>query len=325
MDFRLSAEQQALQEGIRSFCEARVPRDALRRLEDVQGFDRTLWKELADMGVFAARLPSAAGGLGLGAADAVVIFVELGRALVPGPVLWSHLAASLIDGASTGDVVVGGLDLGETAASPYAIEHHAALDVLLCVRADGVYRIDPQQISAEPVAVPFDPLTPIHHAAALPAGARIAGADAARALRLDGTALVAAQMLGIAETTLVLAVAYAKAREQFGRPIGSFQAIKHMLADMFVRQEVARAAVYAAGATIDTPEVGDPWRAVAAAKVTAAEAALRNARACIQIHGGMGYTWEVPAHYYLKRTWVLENTFGTTDAHADRLAEQVAS
>jgi alkylation response protein AidB-like acyl-CoA dehydrogenase len=103
--------------------------------------------------------------------------------------------------------------------------------------------------------------------------------------------------------------------------IGSFQAIKHLLADAFVRQELARAAVYAAGATIDQPEVGSAERAVASAKITAGDAALKNARCCVQVHGGMGYTWEVPAHYYLKRAIVLENAFGTSEEYSERMAE----
>src|SRR5262249_50633943 len=85
--------------------------------------------------------------------------------------------------------------------------------------------------------------------------------------------------------------------------------------------EAARAAVYAAGATLDDPLVGDVALAVASAKIVAGDAALKNARACIQIHGGMGYTWEIPAHYYLKRAWACENLFGTVDEHADRVAE----
>lgn len=175
------------------------------------------------------------------------------------------------------------------------------------------------------VETPLDPLTPIHHVAALPDGERIGGPDDAARLRLVGAALAAAGLLGIAERTQELAVDYAKKREQFGRPIGAFQALKHLCADMFVRQEVARAAAYAAGATLDDPHVGDVARAAAAAKITAGEAALENARACIQVYGGMGYTWEMPCHYYLKRTWVLENAFGTVDEHADRLGESVGA
>jgi alkylation response protein AidB-like acyl-CoA dehydrogenase len=93
---------------------------------------------------------------------------------------------------------------------------------------------------------------------------------------------------------------------------------------MFVRQEVARAAVYAAGATLDDPAVGDLDRAVSSAKITAGEGALRNARSCIQIFGGMGFTWEMPPHYYLKRAWVLASVFGTAEEHEERMAERVA-
>jgi alkylation response protein AidB-like acyl-CoA dehydrogenase len=93
-----------------------------------------------------------------------------------------------------------------------------------------------------------------------------------------------------------------------------------MLAEMFVKQEAARAGAYNAGATLDTPEVADVERAVSAAKLTAGEAAIRNSRSCIQVHGGMGFTWEVMAHFYFKRAWVLENSFGTRDEHAERIA-----
>ncbi len=323
MDFRVSADQQALQQGIRSFCEGRVSIDQLRELEEKRGFDRELWSELAEMGVFGLRLPESRGGVGLGSAEAVLVFAELGRSLVPGPLVWSHLAADLVDGAASGEVVVGGLDLIGAAAQPTLVEHCSDLDVLLLLRADGVQRVDPRQLEARPVAVPLDPLTPLHEVAALPEGERIAGPDVARRLWVEGAALVSAQLLGIAEATLELALDYAKKREQFGSPIGSFQSIKHMLADMFVRQEVARAGVYAAGATLDHPEVGDVERAVAGAKITGGESAMKNARACIQIHGGMGYTWEVPAHYFLKRTWVLESVFGTCDEHCADLAEGV--
>ncbi|MGH7336423.1 MAG: acyl-CoA dehydrogenase family protein, partial [Myxococcota bacterium] len=144
-------------------------------------------------------------------------------------------------------------------------------------------------------------------------------------LRLEGATLAAGQLLGIAEMTQELATDYAKRREQFDRPIGSFQAIKHILADCYTRQEIARATVYAAGATLDDPVVGSVARAVATAKLIAGDAAMKNARACIQVHGGMGYTWEVPAHYYLKRVWVLENAFGDVAEHAERMAEIVAA
>jgi alkylation response protein AidB-like acyl-CoA dehydrogenase len=320
MDFRLSDDQQALREGVRTFCEGRVGIDELRELEQKGVLDQELWGELAEMGVFSLRVAEADGGVGLGAADAVLVFAELGRRLVPGPLVWTHLAAGRVDGAGEGTAVVGGLDLVADEEGPILVEHLEGLDALLVLRADRVELVDARKIDAEPVEVPLDPLTPLHRAKTLPDGERIGDADESARLRLLGAAFSAAQLLGIAETTLELACDYAKKREQFARPIGSFQAVKHLLSDMFVRQEVARAACYAAGVTLDDPAVGDVERAVRGAKLNAGEAALRNARSCIQIHGGMGYTWEVPAHYYLKRTWVLENVFGTSDEHAEALA-----
>jgi alkylation response protein AidB-like acyl-CoA dehydrogenase len=323
VDFRLSEDQQALRAGIRGFCEGRVGIERLRELEGARAFDPGLWRELAEMSVFALRQPEARGGVGLGMADAVLVFVELGRRLVPGPLAWTHLAAGLVPGAGSGEAVVGGLDAAGGAAGPWLVEHFESLDALLVVRPEGVEKLDPRRLAAKPAGAPLDPHTPLHHLERLPRGERVGGADAGRRLRLEGAALVAAQLLGIAEATLELANDYAKRREQFGRPIGSFQAIKHLLADMFVRQEVARAAVYAAGVTLDDPLVGDVERAVASAKITAGEAAQRNARACIQVHGGMGYTWEVPAHYYLKRACVYETLFGAAGEHADRIAERI--
>jgi alkylation response protein AidB-like acyl-CoA dehydrogenase len=323
MDFRLSEDQEALQQGIRSFCEGRVPLEQLAELEQKGGFDRGLWGELAEMGVFSLRRPESEGGVSLGSADAVLVFAELGRCLAPGPLVWSHLAAGLVEGAGAGTAVVGGVDAVGGGTGALLIEHLAYLDALLVLRPEGVERVDPRGLRAEPVATPLDPLTPLHHAEGLPAGERVAGPEVAARLRLEGAALAAAQLLGIAEASQVLATAYAKQREQFGRPIGEFQAVKHLLADAFVRQELARAAVYAAGATLDDPAVGDATRAVAAAKLIAGEAALKNARTCIQVHGGMGYTWEVPAHFLLKRSWVLENAFGTGEEHAARAAAQL--
>lgn len=320
MDFQPTEDQKALRDGIRSFCEGQVPSERYAELEKTRGFDRGLWGEIAEMGVFALRLPESEGGVGLGYADSVLVFEELGRKLVPGPLVWSQLAAGLVEGAADGSVVVGGLDLIGPNRDPILVEHLESLDVLIVLRESGVYRIDPRSLAGERVEVPLDPLTPVHHVKDLPQGERIADAETAKRLRLEGAALTSGYQLGLAEGALDLANEYAKGREQFGRTIGSFQAVKHMLAEMFVRQEAARAGAYNAGATLDAPEVADVRRAVAAAKLTAGEAAIRNGRTCIQVHGGMGFTWEVLAHYYFKRAWVLENLFGTQDEHAETIA-----
>lgn len=151
------------------------------------------------------------------------------------------------------------------------------------------------------------------------------GTGFATAMRtLDHTRVtIAAQALGIAQGALDFAKNYVKERQQFGRPIGQFQAIKHICADMISRVEVCRAAVYMAGVCLDDPEVGDPARAAAAARIVADRAASENGRDCVQVHGGMGYTWEVDAHLYVKRAWVLATSFGTADEHAEHLAALV--
>jgi alkylation response protein AidB-like acyl-CoA dehydrogenase len=122
-----------------------------------------------------------------------------------------------------------------------------------------------------------------------------------------------------------MTVAYAKERMQFDRPIGGFQAIKHLCADMLVRTEVARAAVYAAGAHLDeAAALPDIERAISTAKLLAGVAAIANGKSATQVHGGMGFTWEVDVHLYLKRAWVLDTHFGSSDTHADAVAAALA-
>src|SRR5438067_4788069 len=311
MDLELSADEEALQDGVRRLCEGRFPMATVRALASQAGVDRALWRELAAAGVFSLRAD------GMGATEAVLVFEELGRALVPGPLVWSHLAATLVDGAAAGERVVGGLEVD---GGPLLVEHLDALDALVVLEGRDVRLVERAALDGVAVPRPLDPLTPLHLVDSLPSGEVVGGADVAAQWRLEGAALVAASLLGIAEAVTDMAVAYAKQREQFGRPIGSFQAVKHLLADMLTRAEVARAAVYAAGVTLDDPGVGDPARAVAAAKLIAGEAAFLNGKACIQVHGGMGFTWEVDAHLYLKRARVLDTLFGPTDVQAERMA-----
>src|SRR5205807_1011809 len=159
--------------------------------------------------------------------------------------------------------------------------------------------------------------------ASLPHGDGVADGEPVRRLRRTGTVLGAAMLVGGAQGALDVARNYALAREQFGVPIGSFQAIKHLLADMYVRVELARAATYAAAAIADGRGAGDENAAASTAKVLAGEAGIANARAAIQILGGMGFTWDMLPHYFLKRAWVLEHGFGTTSSHAARLGAAV--
>ena len=323
MDFELSEDQAALAEGVRSFCAGRFPVAVVRELAGVGGVDRDRWRELADLGLFALRVPEADGGTGLGWTDAVLAFEELGRALVPGPLVWTHLLAGRVDGADTGAVVVGAIERDDPSR---LVEHAAALDLLAVVDEEGLWLVDPSALDLLELPTPLDPLTPVARLSGpLPQGDRLLGADQLDALRLGGAALTSAMALGVAEAATDLAVAYAKERHQFGRPIGAFQALKHLMADMFVRTEMARGAVYAAGVTLDDPEVGSVERAVAGAKINAGEAAVGNGKTCVQVHGGMGYTWEVDAHLYLKRAYVLDAAFGGRDGWSDALADLLTS
>jgi alkylation response protein AidB-like acyl-CoA dehydrogenase len=329
LDFQPTPDQLELQQTVRDFCESALPHSALPDYEigGASEVEASLWQSLVDLGVFQLQRAESDGGLGLGAADASLVFEELGRALLPGPVVWTALAADLVDGAASGERRVGGLDLTTADSNVCVVEYFDRIDSLLLLRRDGVFALEAAQLSARLIDEPLDPLTPISYLEALPevgAAEQVADAAAAEALRWRGLALVSALQLGIAEATLDLSLAYAKEREQFGRTIGSFQSIKHILADMFARQELARAAVYAAGATIDQPIVGSAEHAARGARIVAGDAAMKNARACIQVHGGMGYTWEVPAHYYLKRCWVLESMFGAPGEHCEALAARVA-
>ena len=311
MDFELSDDQVALRDGIWDLCQGRFDIDTVRGLADCGGVDRRLWSELADTGVFSLVVPEDEGGVGLGWAEAGLVFEQLGRALVPGPLVGTLLAAGVID-----DAVVG---LIERPLGPALVEYPDAIDALLVLDEGGVWRVDAADLSFE-AARSVDPLTPVGRVEVLPQGEEVDGCYgwANRAVFLSS-----ALQVGLATGARELAVSYAQERQQFGKPIGQFQAVKHKCADMYSREEVARAALYYAGCVMDSPEQGDVARAVSGARILAAEAADHNGKDCVQVHGGMGFTWEIDAHLYLKRAWALTPCFGSLDHHAERIAAMV--
>lgn len=316
MDFELTDDQVALQDGIRTFCAGRFPIEVVRANEETGGgLDRDRWSELAGLGVFSLRAD------GFGVVESVLAFEELGTALVPGPLVATYLAATHLDslgGAADGSSLVG---LTWAAEPVTAVEYPDDLDVLLVLDATGIRRIEVADLTLERATRPLDPLVPVGFTTAeLPAGAPVGDAALAAQWRLEGAVLTAALQLGVGVGALNLAVAYAKQREQFGKPIGTFQAVKHMAADMLTKTEVARAAVYAAACALDGRSDDDPVVAVAVAKLMAGEAALFAAKTGIQIHGGMGFTWEVDAQRYWKRACVLDTQFGNGDHHAEAIA-----
>jgi alkylation response protein AidB-like acyl-CoA dehydrogenase len=294
MDLELSDDQVTLRDGIASMLAARVPMERVRA-----GFDRALFDDLAEAGVFSLRAD------GFSWADCVVVFEQLGRSCVPGPLVPSLLAG---DGR-----VAGVLDGGW-------IEHLDALDVVI-VADRGICA--PGALLANPSSWPLDPCTPIAHATD-PVSVTPLDIDW-EVWRRAGAVCTAALQLGLADRLTEMSVAYAKERLQFDRPIGSFQSIKHLLADMCVRTEVARAAVYAAAAHLDAGDaIPGLDRAVSGAKALAGEAAIVNGKTATQVHGGMGFTWEVDVHLYLKRAWVLDTHFGSSDTHFDEVGAAIA-
>ncbi len=307
MDLELSDDQVALRDGIAALLAGRFDSGRIRG-----GFDRALWDELAAAGVFSL------GSDGFGWADRAVVFEQLGMACVPGPLVAGCLADGLVAG------IVGGVDRPAVAEDAW-VEHLHTLDRLVVLDRAGLWQVEARLVAGEDSTWPLDPLTPVSRVRALPAGEQLAGPDVARAWWNEGALLTAAFALGLAQRTTDLAVDYAKTREQFDRPIGSFQAIKHLLADMVVRTEVARAAVYAAGAHLDDRDRPGLERAVAGAKVLAGDAAIVNGKSATQVYGGMGYTWEVDVHLYLKRAWVLDTHFGSVDAASSALFPMLAA
>ncbi|MFE5189513.1 acyl-CoA dehydrogenase family protein [Streptomyces sp. NPDC056628] len=276
-------DQRALRDGVRELLARRFgPRELRDAVERPGLLDRRLWRELGAAGFFALRLPEDDGGVGLGLPEAVLAFEEAGRALLPGPLVATYLAAGRAPGAAEGHAVV-------TAPMGGLVEWLRAADE---VRGGTAGAVPMRSV---------DPLTPLHR---LPASA---APDPVAVL------LTAAEQLGSAGRTCELAVQHARTREQFGRPIGTFQAVQHLCADMLVRTRTARAAVHAAAVTADPADVH-------AARLLADEAAVRGARDCLQVHGGMGFTWEFEVHLHLKRAWVRTYRAGPTTESEEFMA-----
>ncbi|QIP85967.1 acyl-CoA/acyl-ACP dehydrogenase [Streptomyces sp. Tu 2975] len=306
MDFRLSDDQRALRRGVRDLLAARFGREALRAAVDRAGrLDRKLWRELGEAGFFALRLPEDDGGAGSGLPEAVLAFEEAGRALLPGPLVATHLAAGLVPGAADGTVVV-----SSSSELPFSVTHFDDADTVVVFTSDGTsHAVD----ASEAVAVcSLDPLTPLHR---LP---RPCAPEEPGPLLGTAVLLTAAEQLGSAARSTEEAVRHAKERVQFGQPVGGFQAVGHLCAEMLVRTEVARAAVYAAAVCEDLTEI-------AGAKLLADEAAVRGAKDCLQVFGGMGFTWESDVHLHLKRALLRARMWMTTAQAEEIQAQALAS
>jgi alkylation response protein AidB-like acyl-CoA dehydrogenase len=330
MDLTLGPEQEAVRDAIRGVLADRLPIASVRALIGAEpALDEGVWREAGALGWFGLGLLEAEGGAGYGLPEEMLLFVELARALTPGPWLGTVLAAHALAGSTdhrsvhagvlTGTHRVAVVDDPRDAGGAAVVADPQAAQGFLVLGAGTV-----RYVAADARGVAVDATGSIDPTRRLGC-VRLGGVPAAPlaadagALRARATLLVAAEAVGVAERTLEMSVEYAKVRQQFGRPIGSFQAVKHRCADMAVRAEVARSlTTYAAVALRDGE--ADAARHVRAAKALAADAALANAGDNVQNHGGMGFTWESDAHLYLKRAWALEHAFGTRVQQLDALA-----
>ena len=319
MEFRLDEGQLGLQETVARFCADRFPLDAVTDREG-KATDPAMWSGLGDLGL----LGILEAGSGLGVVEAAIAFEQLGSHLAPGPVLWTVLAAPLVPGAGSGTQLVVGVDAGAVLDGSVDVAHAAEADVLLVVGDDAVVAHRTVERDPPTPLEAFDPLTPVGRFTGLGAGTPIGDSTDAAKLRLRGTVLAAAMQVGIGTRALEVARAYALERHQFGAPIGSFQAVKHLLADMYVRSSIAQSATYAAAAVLQDPGRDDPRRSAAGAKLLAGEASIANAGAAIQVLGGMGFTWDMLPNHLLKRAWVLEHEFGDVEQHEAQLGATFA-
>ncbi len=353
-DLLYSEVEEDLRASVRSLLGDRSsPSRVLSRIESAETADVGLWRALAvDLGLAGLIVPEKLGGAGAGAREAAVVLEELGRAVAPVPFLGSAVVATtLLLGCDGVDDLVGELARGERTAAlaiPFSTAPGVAnisvmadsddllvgtvtsvadalvADVLLVPTDRGLFQIDTAAlgVTVTPV-VSFDmtrQLVDITFTGA--AGALVAGGEAtalavSHALTV-GAALLASEQYGVAAWCLDETVDYMKTRYQFGRQIGSFQALKHRIADVWVDVTQARAvARYAA----DCVAIDDADLPVAAAVAQAFNSgvAVRTAEECLQLHGGIGFTWEHPIHLYLKRSKSASIAFGTAAAHREAL------
>jgi alkylation response protein AidB-like acyl-CoA dehydrogenase len=364
MDFRLTDEQSALRTSARALLTAECPADLARaRYDDVAAVPDRLSAALREQGWLRLLVPEEYGGLGLGVVELCLVLEEAGRALVPAP-LWSTaglfvpLVCAAGDGDRRADLLqrVSSDDLLGTAAIAEEDGRWTLTPASTTATADGdqwrisgLKRLVPEAdraavlvvsaqtndgpdlfvVDREAVAVRW--LETVDRSRALydvtfdDAPAYRLNADSTGATRaLDiATVALAAELLGTARWILDTTVAYTKVREQFNVPIGSFQAVQHMCADDLLDWERAWAATYWAAMCLDADDEAAP-RATSVAKASAGDAARHIAKDGIQLHGGIGYTWEHDLHLYIRRTYAAESLLGGAEEQRQRLADLLA-
>jgi alkylation response protein AidB-like acyl-CoA dehydrogenase len=356
VNFGFTDDQQAIKRTAREFLEARYPLATVRRLaEEERGFTDEQWAELVALGWSGVVVPEESGGLGLGAVELIVIAEEMGYALAPSP-WFSTTCAALMLGAAGSDEQrerwLGPLAEGEARGtlavwdehSGWAPDHSevepAADGTLSCVKiavpdaasadfvivsgADGRHYLadvsDPGvTLVAEEAIDPTRKLFRMSFERVPAEPLEIAPEAVARAYATIVT-ILAAENVGVAQRAMEMAIAYAKDRTQFDRPIGSYQAVSHRCAQMLLEVEGSRSLCYWAAWALDhEPETGP--RAASAAKAYAGDAGFRVPASALQVHGGIGFTYEHDLHFFLRRGHVNAHAFGDSRWHRDRVAD----
>jgi alkylation response protein AidB-like acyl-CoA dehydrogenase len=322
MDFSFTPDQQDLRRMLRDIAEDHATSERVRAAIDSEaGYDAELWRLLSEeLGLVAIAVPESDGGAGGTFVDAAIVIEEAGRGLWPVPLLPSVVAASIAPGATTAAIVVGDrlavAGGALTGSASHVIDGHRA-ERLLVATADGLYGVDADAVGLTVSGSRSLDLTrwlATVECAGVAAEQLGDAAAAARAVDVLRVAL-AVESIGAARHCLDATVVYLKTREQFGRPIGSFQALAHRAADLAVTLEAATStAYYAAWAVADAP---DEVPVVAPlAKSVCADAFAMIAAETIQMHGGIGFTWEHDAHLYFKRATATKALLG--DSHVQR-------
>lgn len=315
MKFSFTDDQRMFAEGLRDLLTNECPPSLVRHTwENGVGHSPELWSKLGDMGVLGLLVPESAGGMGSDVVDAILLFQELGRAAVPGPVL-EHMAVAAPTLAANHPGVVDGSVVATVHVddSPYVA--HATVSDLIVTRdgaLSGFTATDAHGIDGA------------RRIASVAGGTSMPLKDPSTLERsFDLMALAtAAYLIGLGERMIDIAADYARQREQFGKPIGSFQAVKHLMSDALLKVEFAKAPTYRAAWSLAN---GEPTasRDVSMAKALASEAAYRSSRSSMQVHGGIGYTWEADLQLYMKKAWALSRAYGDATWHRRRVSAAV--
>jgi alkylation response protein AidB-like acyl-CoA dehydrogenase len=343
MDFGLTDEQRALDASVRDYLRDRFDLAAVRKVYDDaegDGHSRELWSAFAEYGWLAVTVPEEHDGLGLGILDAQVVARALGAGAVPGPWLPTVLATEAIRLAGSAEQqaawlpklaageVVGTVSLEPPAAGALRrVEYGAVADLLVVATEDGGLGLAELSGATRTPAPQYDFTTRL--AAVDLAGVTVEplpGADTATVADLHRRAavLAAADLVGTSREALTRTVAYDKERVQFGKPVGSFQALKHSMADLHVGVTMAEHAVLYAAFAIDKALTDNPRDdmelACAVAKAKASDVAKQTTSAMIQYHGGIGFTWEHDSHFYFKRAKRLAASYGDLAQSREKIA-----